>query len=151
MSTTPDFNVLSETIDASYAPPAQLPKGTYHGVITNHKYGKAGDKETPFVEFEVTLQRPGDDIEPQDLVGVNTKGKTLRATYYLTPDAKYRVKQLLDSFGSDTAGSTLGESIPQAVNQPVIVFLDYEADRKGKKNEDGSPVMYARVRNMKGE
>lgn len=121
---TPDLRkLLSTNLDEVKEPPL-LPAGTYHGIITKHQFGQTkGDKKTPFVEFMVQLTGHGQDVSAEDVAEVDFSRKQMRATYYLTVDALYRVKEFLQKLDIETAGRSLDAVLPETINKEVLVAV----------------------------
>lgn len=119
---------------AEARPPA-LPSGTFNGMVTAYKYDVTkGEKQTPYVEYSVQLTSPGADIAPEDLEGVNLSKRLLRKSYYLTPDAQWRIEEFCAQMGIEVAGRPMGAYIPEAVGQAVLVAVTQRMDPKDPKN-----------------
>lgn len=124
-----DFSqLLSTPTDEIKRPPA-LPAGNYNGTITKYEFKESNEKKTPFVQFTFRVDSAGEGIEPADLEGIDLSKKTLRRDFYLTEDAMWRLKEFLDSFDFPTAGRSLGEVIPDTLNQPVLLDVVQQAAR----------------------
>jgi hypothetical protein len=118
-----DFkSLLSKKVEDAVKPKI-LPAGTYEGVVKGYNLGESKEKKTPYVEFTYTITSPGEDIMSEDLEGVNWQGKEFRSTFYLTPEADYRLKDFLKSCGIDTDGRSFGETIPDTVRAAVLLSL----------------------------
>ena len=76
-----------------------LPPGTYRCTVTGMpRYDKSAKKQTPFVEFTLTPTSARDDVDKEDLAAMGgVAGKTIKATYYLTEDAAWRLKKFISS------------------------------------------------------
>jgi hypothetical protein len=127
-----DFSkLLSKPLD-DIAKPKPLPVGTYTGVISAYEYKESNnEKKTPYVRFSIKVTGATDDIDSSDLDGVDVAKKLLRKDFYLTDDAQYRVKEFLESAGISTSGRSLGETIPDAVNLPVLVGVTQRSGQDG--------------------
>lgn len=142
--TTPDFNTLLSAPVDSFVKPPLMPRGTYRGTIVKHEYGKSTKKQTPYVEFTARVDEAGDDIVRTDLEGVRFEGRTFSESYYLTPDAMYRLKEFLQSLGIKTEGRSVGEAIPDSAGGQVLMFVEHAPSQR---NQD---EFYARLTSMKG-
>ncbi len=127
-----DFRTLLSKPMDEIEKPKPLPAGTYYGTITDHKFDVSAQKRTPYVRFTVTLDSAGDNIDPSDLEGIDLAKKTQRKDYYLTEDALYRVKAMLESLGITTEGRALGECIPETRNARVMVEITQRNSSDGK-------------------
>jgi len=103
--------------------PIPLPEGTYHGTVASFEYGDNNKNKTPYVRFVVKLHSADSDVAPADLEGIDLAAKKLSTNFYLTPDARFRLKDFLISLGLATEGLSFDELIPEAVNQPVLVYV----------------------------
>jgi len=133
------LNKPADTIEK----PKALPAGTYIGAITKYEFGESKEKKTPFVRFIFAVHSAGEDVDPDSLVGVDLSKKTLRRDFYLTDDALYRVKELMESCGHSTTGRTLGEIMPDMNGTQVMLEVTQ------RSSQDGSEV-YNDVGNVKG-
>lgn len=144
MNATPDFaSLLSAPVDSFERPPL-MPKGTYRGTLIKHEFGKSKNKGTPYVEFTARVDDAGPDINSADLKGVRLDGKTFSESFYLTPDAMYRLKEFLQSLGIKTEGRSVGEAIPDTAGGQVLMFVDHAPSQRNKDE------FYARLTSMKG-
>lgn len=118
---TVDFSqLLSKPLDEVKRPPP-LPAGTFYATVKNYEPGESKNKKTPFIRFNFTLTGPGPEHSAEDMQGVDLSKKALFRDYYLTPDADWRLKDFLSSMGIDTAGRTFASTLPESINQPVIL------------------------------
>lgn len=124
--------------------PKPLPIGTYHSLVKGMpRYDKSSKKQTDFIEFTLELTKALDDVDPEDLKAacVNKAGEfrplatfPLKATYYLTEGAAWRLKKFLEDLGFDTESkeSTMREMCEQSANSEVYVTLKHRASDDGK-------------------
>ena len=139
-----DFNELLATPMDDIKRPPPLPTGTYHGIIAGHEFGKSSRKQTSFVQYNLTLLSAGEDVDQTQLEGIDLTKRPMRATFYLTEAARYRVKEFLESVGVDVTGRSLGECIPDANNARVLITVTQ------RNSEDGKEI-YNDVGEVKGE
>lgn len=130
-----NFAELLQTPMDSIKRPPPLPAGTYHGVITSHEMITSSQKKTPGVRYNVTLTAPGDDVDAAALDGIDLTKRSLRRDYWLTADASYRLKELLQSVGVSVEGRSLGECIPEARNAKVLVSITQRMEGKDTFND----------------
>lgn len=128
------------------ARPKPIPAGTYTCVVRKFEHGKSTKKGTEFVEFTLAPIQPGPEIDPGDLEFALTKpsgekvllkDRQLRATYYVTEDAAWRLKKFLVDCGIEE-GVNLTAMINESINHEVLVTV------KHTPSEDGETV-YANV------
>lgn len=127
-----DFStLLSQNLD-SVTKPKALPAGTYNGTVLSHSFALSSKKQTPYVQFNFSVQSAGEDVDPSDLEGVDVGKKALRTSFYLTDDALFRLKDFLASCGIDTSGRTLNETIPETVGASVLLFVKQRTSENGE-------------------
>lgn len=126
--------------------PKPIPAGTYRCLIKQRpRFDKSSKKQTEFVEFQLTPLEAGDDVDENDLKAALTKGDgsvkkltdvSIRATYYLTEDALWRLKKfLMDDLGIDDLEEIgFRQGIDQALNREVIASV------KHVPSDDGTAV-----------
>lgn len=140
----PDFSSLLQSgwDDVKRAPP--LPIGTYFGTITKYEFGESSKKQTPFVRYTVNLSEAGEDVDPDDLVGVELHKKIISTEYYLSDKALIMLKDFLESCGIDLAGKSRNETIPEAMGHDVQVQLIHEP------NDQDPESPYVKIKRMAG-
>ncbi len=117
--------------------PAVLPAGTYDAVIKGHTFGESKQQKTPFVQFQLQLTSPGPDIDPESFEafgGISALMKRIqRRDFYLTDDAKYRLKDFLtDACKINLSGRNLGDGIEETTNISVKVTVKHEPSKNGE-------------------
>lgn len=141
--------LLSKPLDDVKRPPT-LPAGTYHGFIKSYEPGESSEKKTPYVRFNFTVTSAGDDIDPRDLTGedgrpIDLSKKQLRRDFYMTADAEYRLKEFLESMKIPTKGRTWASSLPETINQAVILDVIQRPNR-----DKPTDPPFAEVRDCRG-
>lgn len=130
MSDTNFNELLAKPVDDAKRPPA-MPAGTFFGNITKYEFDKSNsEKKTPLVRFFVQLTHAHESIPAEDLDGIDVTKRTMRREYYLTPDADWRLAEMLKTLGIDTAGRSFGETIPEAQGKAVQVEVTRELNKK---------------------
>lgn len=131
----PDFTQLLKRPLNDIKRPDTLPQGTYHGMILNYEIGESKEKKTPYVRFNCRITGPGDDI-PADMLQsadgtqIDVTKKRMAADFYLTDDSYYRIKEALDSMGIDTADRDLSQTLPETLNQPVLLSVSLKPSNR---------------------
>lgn len=137
-----NFNALLSKPMDEIKRPLPLPAGTYHGVIGKHAFDESRQRKTAFVKYELTGISAGEDISEEQMEGIDLSKRNLSATYYLTEDALYRLKAMLESVGVPTEGRSLGECIAEAVGARVLINVTQRNSEDGKDifNDVGTVV-----------
>jgi hypothetical protein len=130
--TTPNFGALLDTPSSEVERPKPLPAGSYTAVVHGlPRYDKSTKKQTEFVEFTLNLLAAGDDVDEGELKEMGGfAGKTMRATYYITDTALWRLKDFLDHLGIEDEGS-LRQRIEEAPGKQVGIFIKHEPSQDG--------------------
>lgn len=130
-----DFNKLLSVSADDVKAPKPLPAGTYHGVIKSYKFGESSQNKTPYVRFDIGIQSAGADIVPEDLEEIDLSKKKLYRDYYLTTEALYRLKELIQSCNIPMQGRQFSEMIPDLNGMPVII----DVTQRPNANDPAAP------------
>jgi hypothetical protein len=98
------------------------------------------------VRFGLKFHSASNDVDPKDLADIDLSARKMSTDFYLTPDARFRLKDFLESLGLKTAGSTFDELIPEAVGQSVIAYI---TQRFNPERPDDPPRN--NIKSVKGE
>lgn len=142
---TPHFESILDRPSEDAERPKPLPQGSYLCVVSGlPEYGKSSKKQTDFVAFNLIPQQALDDVDTDALEEIGgLEGKSITDTYYLTPNAEYRLREFLDHCGvpsrdDDDEKLSHRARIEMATNCQVIAFIKHEP------SQDGTSV-FARV------
>ena len=133
---------LSAILDSPYeepTPPVPIPTGTYSTIVVGlPRYDKSSQKQTPFVEFQHKVLEAGDDGDSEALAEARGDKAltevTLKNTFYLTEDAKWRLDQFLKDLGFEVDGATSRrELIEQCAGKAVGVFVKHAPSKDGQR------------------
>lgn len=149
MQDTPNFSSVLDHQPAGVDRPKPLPVGTYSCVVKGlPRFDKSSKKGTDFVEFTLQPIETLDDVDEDDLTAALTKpsgqkislaDKTIRATFYLTEDAAWRLDKFLTDLGFELGGDrSRRDIINETPNCSVLVSLRH------RPSEDDQ-VIYAEV------
>lgn len=129
----PQFSSILDRPSADVERPKPLPQGTYICVVEGMpRYDKSSRKGTDFAEFTLKVIQADEDVDADDLKAVGGGvGKTIRATYYLTEDALWRLKVFLDDCGVEEGKHSLRRRAEMAAGHQVGVFIKHEATDDG--------------------
>lgn len=141
---SPNFAELLDTNADAIERPKPLPVGGYSTIVTGAPvYDKSSKKGTPYVQFTLKPVAALDDVDENDLNEAGgLENKTIRATYYLTEDAAFRLKDFLEHCGIDMAGKTLRGGIEEAMNCTVGAVIRH------RPSEDGTTIFAELARTM---
>lgn len=137
MSIQPHFATILDEAPSEVVRPKPLPAGTYTCVVRGQpRYDKSSKKRTPFVEFSLAAIAAGEDVDFEELEACGgIDGKIIRATYYLTEDAAYR----LDEFHSH-CGIDLGIEASRRQRCEEVVNAQVTAVMRHRASDDGTAV-----------
>ena len=113
--------------------PVAMPTGTYTFVVLHRRYDKSSKKQTEFVEFTCNYLDAGDDVDQDALKEAGgIAGKSLKATYYLTEEAAYRLKEFLAHLGIEEQ-DTLRPMIEEATGKQFLGTIRHEPSQDGTR------------------
>lgn len=137
----PNFSSILDRPASEVERPKPLPVGTYVCAVQGRpRFDKSTKKGTEYVEFFLRPMEPyrnedGDtdvDTDALDEMGGLTEKSRLRATFYLTEDAIWRLKKFLVDLGIEAEGRSLAMMIEEAPNQTVLVSIGHRASDDGE-------------------
>lgn len=125
--------------------PKPLPAGTYDCIVRGlPEYGESSQKKTPFARFTLAITAAGEDVDPDELEEMGgIADKTIKSTYYTTPDALFRLTDFLEHCGIEPDGKTVRQMIDESPNCAVRAVISHRA------SEDGQQVFAEVKRTMK--
>lgn len=123
--------------------PKPLPPGTYHCVVDGQpREDKSTKKGTEFVEFSLKPMEALDDVDDDDLKAALTSGdgsvkaladKRIRATFYLTEDALWRLKKFLtQDLQIEEGKKKIRQMIGEAQNRQVLALVKHVPSDDGQ-------------------
>lgn len=142
MSAQPNFADILDRPASETEKPKPLPAGSYSTVVTGlPRRDVSSKKKTPFVEFILKITGALDDVSEEDLAAWSTRadgGKkslteaTVKATYYLTEDALWRLKEFIEHCGIEVPeGASYSQLIEELPNCQVGANLRHRASEDG--------------------
>lgn len=129
------FSALLNKAGSEVERPKPMPIGTYTCVVKGlPKMDKSSKKQTEYVEFTLQPVAAGPDVDTDALEAMGGLAeKTLRATYYITENSLWRLKEFLGHCGLDVEGGTsLRSLIEQTPNCSVNVSIKHDMGNDGK-------------------
>lgn len=142
---SPNFASLLEEAPSEVSYPVSLPAGTYHCVVKGQpRYDVSSQKKTPFVEFNLVPQSALEDVDAEELTTwMDNNGKpralnetTIRATYYTTEQAVYRLDEFHEHCGIDlTQSASRRNRNDECMNAEVLATIRHEASQDGQRTQ----------------
>lgn len=135
--TTSFSSILDSQVTDTEIPKA-LPTGSYTCQVKGlPRFDKSSKKQTEFVEFNLYPFSAGEDVDPEALEEAlgdkSLTDKSLRATYYLTPDSLYRLKQFLEHCGIEIEGKSYTEAINEVPGSTVVAHIKHRFSDDGER------------------
>lgn len=142
---TPQFSSVLDRPSSTIDRPKPLPVGTYLCSVKGlPRIDKSSKKQTEFSEYTLQILQPLDDVDTEALEAMGGwQGKTVRATFYHTEDAVWRLKKFLVEDlqieeDEDGVEKTIRRMMQEVAGRQVLVNMRHRA------SEDGQAV-YAEV------
>lgn len=135
MSTdTPNFQSILDDSPTEVERPQPLPVGTYLCTVASWRQDKSTKKGTPFIEFTLKPVAADEDVDTDALTEMGGfDGRQIRATYYITEDAVWRLDEFQEHCGVDLDdGNSRRMRLDQCINAQVLAYVKHE------QSEDGS-------------
>lgn len=148
MNDTPNFASILDEAPTEIERPKPLPVGTYICVVQGQPaYDKSNKKGTPFVEFTLRPIAAEEDVDADDLEAMGGfEGKTIKATFYLTDDAVFRLDEFHEHCGID-----LGDAASRRARNENVVNAQVRAVIKHEMSQDASQTFARLSRTAKAD
>lgn len=156
-ATAPTFESILDTETSAVERPRPMPAGTYDVIVKGmYETGESSQKKTPFVRFTYGFVAAGEDVDEEELKDIltNKEGavtplteKTIKDTYYTTPDALFRLTDVLTNMGLDMEadGLTIRNALAETPNCSLRIQVGHRA------SDDGEQIFAEVKRTMKAE
>lgn len=135
--TNPTRHSISSVLDqkvGDYERPKSLPVGEYICTVQSHEFGKSSKKQTDFVRFALKPLEAMETVDSEALAEIGGLGeKTIRATFYLTENAGYRLKEFLEHCGLDDLDMPVSQACAEATGCQVIATLVHGQSEDGTR------------------
>ena len=134
MATQTSFESILDTPATEVERPKPLPAGTYSCIVRGlPEYGESSQKKTPFVRFILAVQSAGDDVDSDELQEIGgIADKTIRNTFYTTPDSMFRLTDFFTHLGIDQEGKTVRQCLSETPNCSVKITIGHTASQDGE-------------------
>lgn len=140
----PSFESILDTPVADVERPQPMPAGTYDCIVKGlYEEGQSAQKKTPFVRFTYTFQSALDDVDEDELATILTSKdgtrhsiteKTIKDTYYTTPDALFRLTDTLERMGiEDLETKSVRQALSETPNCPIRIVISHRASEDGQQ------------------
>ncbi len=138
------FSSILDTPMSQIARPKPAPHGSYLGMVRGlPRYDKSTKKGTPFSEYTIQLLEALDDVDEESLNVYLTKGdgtvvplkdKTMRLTFYHTPDALWRLEKFLKDLGLEPEDDdeSIGDVEQKTPGRQLIIHVKHSPSDDGE-------------------
>jgi hypothetical protein len=147
-----NFKDLLSVPVTSAEKPKPRPAGQYFGMISAFKFDESKNQKTPLCRLTFKNIQPGQGIsnDANLMERLRASGGTDKWSpfkdYYLTPDALYRMRGLLESCKIRVEGRSFAESIPELMNQPIV----FEVTEESYEDKEGATSITNRIGEVRG-
>jgi len=132
----PNFASILDEAPTEVDRPKPLPAGTYICIVGNPVYDKSAKKGTPYVMFTLKPIGAESDVDEDELAEMGGfENKTIRATFYLTEDAVYRLDEFHQHCGLD-----LTDEASRRARNDEVVNAQVRAVVKHRSSDDGTQI-----------
>lgn len=153
--TATSFESILDTPADAVERPKPMPAGTYSAIVKGMpEHGASAQKKTPFVRFTYVFQEAFDDVDEDELKTLLTDkdgnvvalaSRSIKDTYYTTPDSLFRLTDALESMGIDLTEKTIRAALDETPNSEINVVVSH-------RTPEGSDQIFAEVKRiMKAE
>lgn len=127
------FGSILDRAPTEFERPKPLPVGSYTCVVKGlPRHDVSSKKKTEFVEFTLQPLSAGEDVDQDELKAMGGyANKTIRATFYTTEDATWRLRKFLEDLGIEE-GDSLRAMIDETPNKQIIAYIKHRASEDGQ-------------------
>jgi hypothetical protein len=144
MANSPNFSSILDEAPSEVDRPKPLPVGTYTCIVGTPAYDKSSKKGTPYVQFILRPIAAESDVDEGELSEMGGfENKTIRATYYLTEDAVYRLDEFHEHCGVD-----LSDEASRRTRNDEVVNAQVRAVVKHRTSDDGTQIFAELARTL---
>lgn len=135
MSPTATFESILDTPATEVERPKPLPAGTYEGIVQGlFEQGESSKKKTPYVRFTYKVTSALDDVDSDELEEMGgLADKTIKDTYYTTPEALFRLTDTLEAMGIDLTGKSIRHALDESPNASVKIVVGHRPSEDGQQ------------------
>lgn len=99
-----------------------LPKGHYYATIVRFEKNTVGDRDTETLDFFCVPKRPAADVDQSALPEFDLNEYELRARFFITKRAMFRVRNFFSSLGQNVALG-LDAVLQEAIGAEVLLTV----------------------------
>jgi hypothetical protein len=138
------FTSLLDTPMSQISRPKPAPHGSYLGMTKGlPRYDKSTKKGTPFSEYTIQLLEALDDVDEDALkewltkpdgTVVPLKDKTMRLTFYHTPDSLWRLEKFLKDLGleAEDDDESIGDVEQKTPGRQCVIHVKHSPSDDGE-------------------
>lgn len=129
-----DFNALLDKPLDSFEAPKPIPMGSYIGTVTERRFDKSKEKQTPYVQFTIVPFQAMDDVDAgalkESLGNSALAEKKFNLDFYLTKDAMWRLSQFCEDHIGVPGGTPAREAIEACVGQQLVFMVGHTPNKR---------------------
>jgi hypothetical protein len=128
-----DYREMLRQPTESLERPKPLPKGNFIATIGQHEFGTSRNKGTPYIRFPLAIAEACADVDPAAIEGIDLSRRELRRDYFITPNALYRLGDMVDAVLGKKPGVNLDERLPDLRGSRVMVTVSQRASEQNSE------------------
>ena len=130
LAETPSFEDILDEAPTEVERPQPWPPGQYIAIVVGQpRHRKSTQNQTPFVEFTLKPIEAMESVNEEALEEFGGLGsKTIRATYWTTPEAIWRLDEFLVHCGIEL-GRSRHVMLAELPGKQVIITISHEPSR----------------------
>ncbi len=130
------FGSILDKPSKSIDKPKPLPTGSYVCIIKGlPRQDVSSKKKTEFVEFNLEIVQPLQDVSEESIEAIpgGVVGKSIRATFYLTEDALWRLKKFLsEDLEIEEGDRSLRAMLSETMGKQVVASVRHRPSDDGR-------------------
>lgn len=128
-----DFTALLDRKADDIEKPATTPTGSYLMTIVGYTTGESQNKKTPYVETELKILAPQDDVDMEEYAKVkNPQERSFKVKHFITEDSLFRLKDFLAKAGFETEGKSFTEMLSEIAGHQIIGVVSHRLGQDGE-------------------
>lgn len=145
-SAATSFESILDTAADAVERPKPPPAGTFDCIVKGlYEEGQSTQKKTPFVRFTYVFQSALEDVNEDEMAewlgDSKLSERSIKDTYYTTPDALFRLTEAMEAMGIDLTGKTVRAGLAETPNCSLRVVVSH-------RTPDGSDQVFAEVKRV---
>jgi hypothetical protein len=146
----PNFASILDEAPTEVNRPKSLPTGTYTFVVGKWEEGKSSKKQTPFIKFNMMPISADEDVDEDELDEALTaasgevhelKSRSMSITFYITPDAAYRLDEFHEHCGLD-----LNDPLSRRMRSDQVINAQVKGYVAPRQQSDPDAPTYAEIK-----